>query len=113
MILGEKQELFMRLLPSLIMRAHYLGFEIRGGDLFRDPRAHGAHGSKMGYGYYKSCHKLKLAVDFNLFKDGVFMAKTDDHWALGQWWKQQHPLCRWGGDFNDGNHYSLEHEGFK
>jgi hypothetical protein len=32
---------------------------------------------------------------------------------LGKYWKRQHPLCRWGGDFQDGNHYSLEHEGVK
>ena len=31
MKLGEKQELFMRLLPRLIYKAHELGFEIRGG----------------------------------------------------------------------------------
>lgn len=42
MRLGAKQELFMRLLPALICKAHELGFEIRGGDLFRDPRVHGA-----------------------------------------------------------------------
>lgn len=44
MKLGEKQELFMRLLPRLIDKAHELGFEIRGGDLFRDPRVHGQMG---------------------------------------------------------------------
>jgi hypothetical protein len=22
-----------------------------------------------------------------------------------------HPDCRWGGRFNDGNHYSFEHNG--
>lgn len=32
----------MRLLPRLIDKAHELGFEIRGGDLFRDPRLHGS-----------------------------------------------------------------------
>lgn len=37
MTLGEKQELFMRLVPRLIDKAHSLGFAIRGGDLFRDP----------------------------------------------------------------------------
>lgn len=30
MTLGDKQELFMRLLPRLIDKAHELGFEIRG-----------------------------------------------------------------------------------
>jgi len=111
MKLGEKQQLFMRLLPRLIDEAHRLGFEIRGGDLFRDPRVHGNFGTRKGYGRSRSCHKLKLAIDLNLFKNGKFIRTTKGHKGLGQWWEKQHPLCRWGGRFNDGNHYSLEHWG--
>jgi len=111
MRLGEKQELFMRLLPRLIDKAHELGFEIRGGDLFRDPRVHGTHGTKEGYGRSRSNHKLKLAIDLNLFRDGSYIADTAGHRELGEWWEQQNELCRWGGRFNDGNHYSLTHWG--
>ena len=32
---------------------------------------------------------------------------------LGEWWEKQAADARWGGRFNDGNHYSLEHEGVK
>jgi hypothetical protein len=33
---------------------------------------------------------------------------------LGEFWEGLHPLCRWGGRFNDGNHYSIESpEGMK
>lgn len=113
MSLGKKQELFMRLLPRLIDKAHDLGFEVRGGDLFRDPRLHGEHGIKKGYGHRNSCHKLKLAIDLNLFKDGKFLQSTEDHKELGEWWEKQHPDCRWGGRFNDGNHYSITHWGSK
>lgn len=113
MTLGQKQELFMRLLPRLIDKAHELGFEIRGGDLFRDPRVHGAMGEKKSYSAANSCHKLKLAIDLNLFKDGEFIQTTEGHRPLGEWWEQQHELSCWGGRFNDGNHYSLAHEGSK
>lgn len=113
MTLGEKQELFMQLLPRLINKAHELGFKIRGGDLFRDARVHGAMGVKMGYGAANSCHKLKLAIDLNLFQNGQFLDSTEAHKQLGEWWEKQHELCRWGGRFKDGNHYSLEHNGFK
>jgi hypothetical protein len=113
MTLGQKQELFMRLLPRLIDKAHELGFEVRGGDLFRDPRVHGVVGVKKGYGHSRSAHKNKLAIDLNLFKDGAFLGATEDHSGLGAWWESQHELCRWGGHFNDGNHYSLEHDGVK
>lgn len=126
MKLGKKQELFMRLLPGLINKAHSLGFEIRGGDLFRDPRVHGAFGVgilehmkklfnlvgiKFGYGHKNSCHKLKLAIDLNLFKNGRLVTSTSGHRELGEWWEKQHPDCRWGGRFKDGNHYSLTHWG--
>lgn len=110
---GQKQELFMRLMPRLVDYVHSLGFEVRGGDLFRDPRVHGALGVKMGYGHPKSAHKLKIAIDLNLFKNGAFIEDTEAHRPIGEWWKRQHELCRWGGDFSkpDGNHYSLFHDG--
>jgi len=111
MKLGEKQELFARLTPSLYAKAHELGFEIRKGDAFRDPRVHGKFGEKKGYGHKNSCHKLKLAEDLNLFKDGQWQTQTSDNLELGVWWEEQHELCRWGGRFNDGNHYSLTHWG--
>jgi hypothetical protein len=115
--LGDKQRLFMRLVPRLIDKAHELGMEITGGDLYRDPRLHGAVGVKMGYGHARSAHKNKLAIDLNLFKDADadgdldYLATTEAHRALGEWWEKQHLLARWGGRFNDGNHYSLFHEG--
>jgi len=111
MTLGEKQRLFMRLVPRLIDKAHELGYELTGGDLFRDPRVHGELGVKMGYGHPRSAHKNKLAIDLNLFKSGIFLGSTEDHKTLGEWWEQQHELARWGGRFQDGNHYSLTHEG--
>ncbi len=111
--LGQKQERFMRLVPRLIDKAHSMGFEIRGGDLFRDPRIHGPMGVKIGYGHPRSAHKVKLAIDLNLFKDGVFQDSTEAHRPLGEWWELQGPDCRWGGRFADGNHYSIEHEGVR
>jgi len=113
MKLGKKQELFMRLLPCLIHKAHELGFQIRGGDLFRDPRVHGDITERLGYGAMGSAHKLKLAIDLNLFKDGKYQNKTEHHKELGEWWENHHKLCRWGGRFNDGGHYSLIHNGRK
>lgn len=113
MRLGEAQELFMRQLPRLIDKAHELGYELRGGDLFRDPRVHGKMGEKKSYSNAFSCHKLKLAIDLNLFKDGKYLTTTEDHRELGEWWEAQHPMNCWGGRFDDGNHYSMTWEGVK
>lgn len=111
MTLREKQSKFTRMVADLLIKAYDLGYEITLGDAYRDPRVHGGIGVRMGYGHPKSCHKLRLAIDLNLFKDGVFLQTTNDHKELGEWWESQGGT--WGGRFNDANHYSLEHEGMK
>ena len=113
MRLGDKQKIFARLVPRLIDKAHELGFEVTLGDAFRDPRSHGKLGERIAYGAKFSCHKMRLAIDLNLFKDGKYLTTTEDHRPLGEWWEQQHPESAWGGRFNDGNHYSITHEGSK
>lgn len=117
MTLREKQSKFARMVADLILKAHELGFEVTLGDAYRDPRLHGAIGVRKGYGHSKSCHKLRLAIDLNLFRDLDgdgdldYAATTEMHRPLGEWWESQGGT--WGGRFNDGNHYSLEHEGMK
>ena len=111
--LGQKQRRFARMVPRLIDCIYAAGYECTFGDAYRDPRVHGEMGVKVGYGHSKSGHKLRIALDLNLFKDGVFLSDTESHRQFGEWWKKQAPDARWGGDFADGNHYSLEHEGVK
>ena len=111
MTLGDKQRLFTRLLVKLITKAHELGYDVTLGDAYRDPRLHGAVGYKMGYGHPKSCHKIRLAIDLNLFKDGVYLTSDEDHKPLGEYWESLDDQCRWGGRFADGNHYSITHNG--
>lgn len=113
MSLGKKQQLFLRLTLDLMDFALTRGYQLTYGDAFRDTRVHGKFGDKVGYGDAKSCHKLRLALDLNLFKDGVYLTETKSHEPLGIYWESLHPLCRWGGRFKDGNHYSLEHNGMK
>ena len=111
MTLRQKQSKFARMVADLLIKAYELGYEVTLGDAFRDPRLHGELGVKKGYGHPKSAHKNRLAIDLNLFKDGKFLGTTDDHKQLGEWWESKGGA--WGGRFNDGNHYSLEHEGVK
>jgi len=108
------------MIPRLIDKAHELGFEVTLGDAYRDPRSHGKLGERAKrdngtavYGALFSCHKLKLAIDLNLFRDGKYLDKSEDHKPLGEWWEQQHKDACWGGRFEDGNHYSFTHEGVK
>jgi hypothetical protein len=111
--LGQKQRQFARLVARLIDKAYELGFEVSLGDAFRDPRVHGAMGVRKSYSHPNSAHKLRLAIDLNLFKNGEYLEQSEDYRPLGEWWEQQHPFARWGGRFDDGNHFSFEHNGVK
>lgn len=115
MTLGEKQELFTRLAfgpGGLVSKAIDMGFTVRVGEVERSEAAAEAMAA-AGKGIARSLHRLRLAVDLHLFRDGLYLTRSEDHAALGAWWKAQHALCRWGGDFSrpDGNHYSVTHDG--
>lgn len=112
MTLREKQSLFARLVADLIIHAYTLGYEITFGDTYRS-KEEAERLNKLGLGIKKSLHTKRLAIDINLFKNGKYLNKTDDHKILGEFWEGLHPLCRWGGRFRDGNHYSITHGGIK
>ena len=111
MTLGQKQRQFTKLIGQLIEFAYNRGYELTFGDAFRDPRVHGDVGVKKSYSSASSNHKIRLAVDFNLFRGGQYLTGTEDYAELGEFWESLGGA--WGGRFNDGNHFSLEHEGRK
>jgi D-alanyl-D-alanine carboxypeptidase len=109
--LRQKQSRFAQMAARLILKALELGYEVTLGDAFRDARVFGPIGVRMGYGESRSAHKQRLALDINLFKDGRYLEGTEAHRPLGEIWESMGGA--WGGRFNDGNHYSLEHNGIK
>jgi len=109
--LGQKQRRFTRMVGLLIEYAYQQDYELTFGDAYRDPRVHGQVGQKTSYSSASSLHKERLAVDFNLFRNGQYLTRTEDHRQLGEYWESIGGT--WGGRFNDGNHYSLEHGGRK
>ena len=61
-----------------------------------------------------SVHTLYLATDIDLFdSDGQYLSRTEDHTEFGLFWESLDPDARWGGRWDDGNHYSFEHGGNK
>lgn len=102
MTLREKRCKFTRMVAVLILYAEHLGYECALGNV---------QGSTNNP---RSLHKDGLAADIHLYKDGVYLRKTEDHAELGEFWKSMGGS--WGGDFvsnPDGNHYSLAHRGMK
>ncbi len=102
MSLSERQIQFTKMIALLIQYANLLGYSLTFGDAY----------SKVGFGVhsYNSKHYERLAVDFNLFINGVYQTSTEAHKPLGEFWK--FIGGSWGGDFKnkDGNHYSLGEE---
>jgi len=111
MSLGNEQRRFTRMVADLILFTYEQGYEATLGDAYRDPRVFGPLGIRRGYGRAESNHKRRLAIDLNLFKDGKWLTKTEDHRPIGEYWESLGGS--WGGRFNDGNHYSLEWRGHR
>lgn len=102
MSLGEKQRKFMKMTSLLLAFVNTLpGYELTAG------RGHVVD-AKLKSGKL-SLHALKLAHDWNLFINGKYQRTTKAHKLLGDFWKKLGGS--WGGDFDDGNHYSLAHGG--
>lgn len=115
MSLSKTQQEFTRCIGALIEFAADNGIGLTMGDAYRDPRVHGDFGVKKSYSASRSCHKVRLASDFNAFVDGKYIS-DGTHWAyikLGEYWETLHPDARWGGRFGDGNHFSFEYQGVK
>lgn len=116
MTLREQRCLFTRLTARLIMLVEAMpGYEIAFGEVKRTA-AQAQANAAAGTGISNSLHLDALAVDFDLYVNGVYEADSAAHEPLGRAWKNLHPLCRWGGDFKprpDGNHYSTEWQGRK
>lgn len=98
MSLRKLQSEFAFHVGRLIQCAYELGYEVTLGD------AHATTGHIKNSQHYK-----RLAIDLNLFIDGVYQTTTEAHNELGEWWENQHQRARWGGNFTrkDGNHYEF------
>lgn len=115
MTLREKQARFAVLVAKLILEAERRGYQVTFGEAYRSPEE-AARLAKAGKGIATSLHTERLAIDLNLFKDGVYLASGDAHRPLGEWWEAQSTvdaICCWGGRFKDGNHYAVAHRGRK
>lgn len=116
MTLRQKQSFFVQLVAKLIVHAGELGFEVTFGETYRSPEE-AQRLFKLGKGTLNSLHISRLAIDLNLFKNGVYLTSTESHRELGEWWESlsipPDIICCWGGRFSDGNHYSVGHAGKK
>ncbi len=115
MTLRQKQSIFAHLVSGLLLAATKFGYEVTLGEAYRSPEE-AARLAALGKGIAKSLHTQRLAIDLNLFRDGVYLTKATDYLMLGEWWELNSTpdyTCSWGGRFENGdaNHFSLAHNG--
>jgi|SRR3990167_9705461 len=106
MTLRQKQSTFAFLIARLLIYINDNKYEFTFGEALRTPEQAALY-AKSGIGDKNSLHIKKLAIDINLFKNGKYLSSTESHKLFGEWWEKQHAHCRWGGRFNDGNHYEF------
>lgn len=109
-MLSKKQRKFAKAVGLLICFAYQEGYELTFGDAYRDPRVFGKEGEKKGYSAANSIHKLRLAVDLNLWINDEWI-ESSEHPA----WKELHYFFELQGGApmikNDANHFSFLHYG--
>ena len=137
--LRQNQSRFARALPKLLLKAEALGYAVTLGECLRSDEqaeinALGEHGrercaqvlerefpllaakirnnGKWANGIRDSLHCYKLAIDLNLFDaQGRWIQDSGPYAELGAYWKSLGADHRYGGDFGDTPHYSIEHGG--
>lgn len=110
--MGQLQRLLPQLIAKLVTYAYAQGYELTFGEAWRSTATARLY-AEQGKGIANSLHCDRLAVDFNLFKDGVYITEPAAYAALGAYWKTLDADARWGGDFHtvDADHFSLSFGG--
>jgi hypothetical protein len=110
--LRNEQSHFVYYLAKLVIYAYEeLGILLTPGE--QDPRKHSLfcqHPKKLAedLNWWKPCGKCPACLDSSvetMCEKPEWLTKTEDHKKLGEKWESLHPNCRWGGRWQDGNHY--------
>jgi len=83
---------------KLLPKARELGFEYAIGEVAQFQ----LQGHMNGSLHYSGC-----AGDPALYKNGVYLVRSEDYQELGEYWESLDPDCKWGGRWGDGNHFSF------
>lgn len=136
--LGQKQRRFTLMVAQLISWAYAQGYQLTFGEAYRsdEQSAINALGDVLrerladllstlpqfselaatirnnaGDGIANSLHGDRLAIDLNLFVNGIYRPDAEAYKPLGEKWEALGGT--WGGRFGDANHFSIAHDGRK
>lgn len=105
MPLSQSQQRFASMVGKLLAFVETLpGYAVTFGETYRTPEQAALYAAQ-GKGSKTSLHCHRLAVDLNLFINGIYQTQTFAYKELGDFWKSLGGT--WGGDFPraDGNHF--------
>lgn len=114
---SQLQRKFVRMIGELITWVYSdvhdeLHYELTFGEAWRTPEQAALDAAK-GIGILHSLHTERLAVDFNLWVNGVFQTDPKAYEPMGEMWEVLGGT--WGGRFasKDNDHFSLAWGGRK
>lgn len=105
------------MVAEIIRHAYSNGFELTLGEAYRTEEQQLIYTQSGRSRTMLSRHRDRLAIDFNLFKNGVYITEGKEYRALGEKWEELGG--RWGGRFGlkleeyavktgwDANHFEL------
>lgn len=95
--LCEAQRKFPMVLSELIRFAYGRGYELTFGEAYRTEEQQRLYLESGKSRTMNSRHRDRLAIDLNLFRDGVYLKDGDSYRELGEKWESLGG--RWGGRF--------------
>lgn len=110
MTLSQAQKIFTLNIAKLIIWAYDQGYELTFGEAVRTMEQQKIYLASGASKTLNSGHLKRLAVDLNLFIDGVYMTDTESYKPLAEYWKILHPKNIAGYDWKfDGNHFEMQY----
>ncbi len=105
--INDDQSLFLQDVAKLILFAHtQKGVMLTGGELYRTAEQQAIYLAKGLTKVKLSQHQKRLAIDLNLFIDGVYQSEKEAYKFLSDYWKSLSPKNRSGYDWGwDANHF--------
>ena len=97
MTLRQEQSAFVSDVAKLIDFAYKNGFELTAGEFFRSPEQQAIYLKTGRTTTSNSLHLSRLAVDFNIFKNGKLCTKKESE-PLGAFWESLCVKNSWGGN---------------
>ncbi len=95
--LVTKQSKFAGMVAQLILFAHSTGLEVTFGEAWRPDEMQKIYFEKGLSETLTNVHGKRLAIDLNIFFNGVWLTKGEDYRKMGEFWEMLGGT--WGGRF--------------